>query len=408
MSAPQVPNGALSDLAVLELAQDVAGPWCGKLLADLGADVIKVEPPGGDCSRRHGPFPDDLPHPERSGQFLYLNQNKRGITLDLESARACRIVGDLAQRVDILVTDIPQRQLEERELDYEHLQVLNSRLIMTGISPFGRVGPLKDYVGTDFTSYMMSGIGRQTPYNQVTDLPAQPPLAGGGFQTDYLAGSTAATATMIAVFYRSAYGSGQFVDISAVESMSNMIRQDYTQLSYDPQLIAPRQKMGFPWVLPCKDGHVSFSPTILDHWWVQFKEMMGQPEWAQSEIFDTGEGRNNNADAIEPLMIEWLMQHTKQEVCEMAKRRHVACFPVNSMEEVVGSPQYNARDYFDEVDHPVAGTIKQPGPPVRFSRTPAAIRRPAPQLGEHNEEIFCGTLGYSREELVTLARAGVT
>ena len=401
-------DGALSDLTVLELARGIAVAFCGKSLADLGADVIKAEPLEGDRSRRQGPFPDDVPHPERSGQFLYLNTNKRGITLNLESEGGRRIVRDFAGKVDLILCDLPPRELEEKELDYDHLRTRNGRLIMTSITPFGLVGPYRDYRGTDFTSVLMSGVGRETPYNEVTDLESQPPLVSGGFQADYVSGLTASAATMIAVFHCSTYGEGQLVDISAVESMTNMIRPSYAQLSYNPdQPSRPREKVGFPWVLPCKDGYLSLSPFNFDHWWADFKPIMGNPEWAESELFDTREGRTANADALEPLILEWTMQHTREEIYGWCLERQLPCFPVNSIADLVDSPQYNARDFFVDVEHPVAGTIKQPGAPARYSGGVWEIRRPAPQLGEHNQEILCGLLGYTGEDLLALARSRV-
>ena len=401
-------DGALSDLTVLELSRGIAVAFCGKALADLGADVIKAEPLEGDRSRRQGPFVDDVPHPERSGQFLYLNNNKRGITLNLESEGGRRIVRDFAGTVDIILCDLPPRELEEKEFDYDHLRTRNGHLIMTSITPFGLVGPYRDYRGTDFTSVLMSGVGRDTPYNEVTDLESQPPLVSGGFQADYLSGVTAATATMIAVFHRSTYGEGQLVDISAVESMTNMIRPAYGQLSYNPdEPPRPREKVGFPWVLPCKDGYISLSPFGFDHWWEDFKPIMGNPEWAESELFDTREGRTDNADALEMLVLEWTMQHTREEIYRWCLERQLPSFPVHSMADLVDSPQYSARDFFVEVEHPVAGTIKQPGAPARYSGGVWEIRRPAPQLGEHNQEILCGLLGYTGEELLALARSRV-
>ena len=170
----------------------------------------------------------------------------------------------------------------------------------------------------------------------------------------------------------------------------------------------PRKKQGFSWVLPCKDGFVSFSPFTTDHWWGAFKEMMGQPGWAQSDVFDTAQGRNDNADALEPLTIEWLAERSKAEIYELAMQHGIPCFPVNSMSELLGSRQYRARDFFVEVEHPVAGTLTQPGPPVRYSKAPATIREPAPQLGAHTEDVLGGLLGLTRQELTTLAQSGAT
>ncbi|MYE47642.1 MAG: CoA transferase [Chloroflexi bacterium] len=383
-------DGALSDLSVLELAQGVAGPFCGKLFADLGADVIKVEPPEGDRSRRHGPFPGDEEHSERSGQFIYLNHNKRSVTLDIHDEASRELLRRLVGHVDVLVIDLPPKQLEELALTYEELRPLNERLIMTAITPFGLVGPWRDHAATDFTAYMMSGLGYQTPYGQVTDLEAQPPLAGGGYQTDYLAGATAAAATMIAVFHRRASGEGQLVDISRMESVNAMVRNDYSAASYTPERVPPRIKHGYAWVLPCEDGYLSFSPFNADHWWASFKELAGQPGWAQSELFDTAAGRQEHSDLLEQLTIEWLLTQKKFEIYEAARDAGIPCFPVNSMQELIESRQYRHREFFVEVEHPEAGTLTQPGPPARYSLTPVTVREPAPRLGAHNAEVLEG------------------
>ena len=383
-------GGALSDLSVLEVAQGVAGPFCGKLLADLGADVIKIEPPEGDRSRRHGPFPGDEAHPERSGQFLYLNHNKRSVTLDVGSEASRDLLRRLVGEVDILIIDRAAKELEEFGLTYEELRPLNERLIMTAITPFGLVGPCRDWVATDFTAYMMSGLGFQTPYGQVTDLEAQPPLAGGGYQTDYLAGATAAAMTMIAVFHRRATGEGQLVDSSRFEAVNAMVRNDYSTASYRPDLVPPRIKHGYAWVLPCEDGYLSFSPFNADHWWAAFKELAGQPGWAQSEVFDTAAGRHEHSDLLEQLTIEWLLTQKKFAIYEAARDAGIPCFPVNSMQELIESRQYRHREFFVEVEHPEAGVLTQPGPPARYSATPATVREPAPRLGAHNAEVLEG------------------
>jgi crotonobetainyl-CoA:carnitine CoA-transferase CaiB-like acyl-CoA transferase len=389
-----MPESALDGLSVVECAQGVAGPFCGKALADLGADVIKVEPPAGDRSRGVGPFPEDVPHPECSGQFLYLNANKRGITLDLEDVGGRQTLRDLARAVDILIIDLSPRQLQEWELDYARLQPLNPQLIMTCLSPFGQTGPYRDYKSTELTSFHVGGMGRETPHNEVTDPERQPPLKAGGDQAGYLTGWTAATATMVAVHHRAAYGTGQMVDVAAMDAVASMLRFTFAALSHDPTSTpSTRLKAGAPWILPCKNGHVSFSPFHFDHWWAAFKEMMGHPDWASSEVFATLQSRLLNADVIEAKTLEWLMQHTKEEIYEMVLGRGLPGFPVNSIAEVVNSRQFVARHFFVEVEHPLAGIIKQPGPAARYRGTPFRIARPAPRLGEPDHSRLSAELG---------------
>ena len=381
-------DSALADLRVIECAQGVAGPFCGKAFADLGADVIKVEPPDGDRSRGTGPFPGDVPHRERSGQFLYNNANKRGIMLDLDDDRDRQRLRELATTADILIIDLPPRALHELALDYAHLRQLNDQLIVTCISPFGQTGPYRDFRSSELTSFHIGGLGRETPYNEVTDLERQPPLKAGGYQASYLTGWTAAAATMVALQHRSCYGAGQLVDVAEMEAVASMLRFSFAALSHDASSVWPRQKIGFPWIMPCKDGHVSFSPYHYDHWWASFKEMMGHPDWAEAEMFATMPGRFQYTDVLEPLTVEWLKGQTKAELYAMALARGLPGFPVNSIPEVVRSRQFVARKFFVEVHHPQAGTLTQPGAPCRYERTPWRVTRPAPQLGQHTNEVL--------------------
>ena len=399
-------EGALSDLRVVEYAQGVTGPFCGKAFADLGADVVKVEPLGGDRSRAHGPFPGDEPHPEKSGRFLYLNTNKRGVALDVESSAGGEVLRELAASADIFIADLPPTAYGELGVDYEALSARNAGLIMVCTSPFGLSGPYRDYQGTAFTAFHIGGMGRETPYNEITDSEAYPPLVDGGDQADYLTGWTAAIMALIGVFHRSTYGTGQLLDVSAMEAVAGMTRMPIASIGYGQEPKISREKANFPWVMPCKDGHVSFAPFLMDHWWRAVVDMMGSPDWAVSEAFATTMGRVQNADVVEPLTVEWLMEHTKQEIYEMALARNVACFPVNTMEEVLNSRQYAARDFFVDVEQGEAGTQRQPGAAGIYSGTPWAVRRPAPRLGEHTREVVCGELGHSNEELAALVGMG--
>ena len=379
-------GGALAGLRVVEYAQGIAGPFCGKAFADLGADVLKVEPPAGDRSRADGPFPGDRPDRERSARFLYLNTNKRGAVVDVREEAGRERLRALAAGADLFIADLAPAAYAEPGLDHETLRGRNPGLIMTCISPHGLDGPYRDYTGSAFTAFHGGGMGRETPYNEIIDTEAFPPLVDGGSQGDYLTGWTAATLSLIAVFHRAATGRGQLVDVSAMEAVAAMTRMPVAAIAYGQEPKITREKANFPWVMPCKDGHVSFAPFLLDHWWRAVVEMMGSPDWATSEAFATTMGRVANADVVEPLTVEWLMEHTKQEVYEMALSRNVACFPVNTMAEVLDSRQYAARGSFVDVEHPRAGTLRQPGSPAIWSDTPWKVRRPAPLLGEHTDE----------------------
>jgi crotonobetainyl-CoA:carnitine CoA-transferase CaiB-like acyl-CoA transferase len=402
-----MPGGALSDLRVIEWGDGLAGAFAGKALADFGAAVIKVEPPEGDPARRRGPFPGDEPHIEKSGQFLYLNANKRGITLDCAATAGREVLRRLLVSADILLTDAHPVALAAAELDGANIAEACPRLVWTAITTFGLTGPYSGYKGSDLVAWHMGGTGYGTPFNAVTDLEVQPPVRGGGNQSDYLTGWTAASATMAAVFYRAAYGCGQLVDVARVDAVANMMRPMLAIQSYDPNLVpTSRTKAGSPWIYSCKDGHISCS-TLREHWWTSLKGLMGNPDWAESEAFETTAQRRINADALDPLLTEWFEQFTRQELYERLQNAGVPCFPVLSMAEMVVAPQYVARGVIVEQEHPAAGTIRQPGAPIRYSGTPWALRRPAPLLGQHNEEILSGELGLAAAEIRAATAAAV-
>ena len=381
-------SGALADLKVIEYSLGAAGAMCAKAMADLGADVVKVEPPEGDPTRRIGPFPGGAPNPEASGQFLYLNANKRGVTLDLRSEAGRKQLFDLVARADVFVCDLSPKRAAELRLSPTRLERVNPRLICTYVTPFGNTGPYRDYEGTDLIVWHTGGMGWETPAMAVTDMENQPPLRGRGNQAEYLAGWVAATATMAALHYRETYGVGQEVDVSAMEAVANHIRGNFATYSYDiDRLPQTRQKNFFRWIWPCKDGHVSAAFT-LDHWWEQLKQLMGRPPWADEPEYAELPGRRDHVDEIEPGVIEWMSDKTRAQLYRILQEAGVPCFPVLSMAEVVDSAHYRARGFFVEQSHPVAGNVTQPGPPMRFSRTPWQLRRPAPTLGQHNIEVL--------------------
>jgi crotonobetainyl-CoA:carnitine CoA-transferase CaiB-like acyl-CoA transferase len=384
-------DGALADLRVVEWGTGLASAFAAKALADYGADVIKVEPRAGDASRIAGPFPKDVPHHECSGQFLYLNANKRGVTLDLDDPRGRDELHRLLQRADVAITDRPAARLSEIGLRYASLSSRYPRLIVTAISPFGLTGPYRDYKGSDLISWHMGGTGMGTPFNAVTRPHEEPPLRGGGYQAEYVTGWTAAAATLVAVFHRERYGAGQVVDISAMEAVANMMRASFALHSYDPAALpTSRTKVSSSWIYPCKDGYISTSHG-RDHWWQALKALMGQPEWAESAAFAAPADRRQNADALDAGLSEWFQGYTRAELFPLLTARGVPCFPVQPIADVVASPQYRARNTLVDQKHPIAGSITQPGPTVRYSETPWRMRRPAPLLGQHNEEVFAQT-----------------
>ncbi len=374
-------SGALSDIRVVEYSLGHAGAMCGKAFADLGADVIKVEPPNGDLLRRAGPFPNDLPDAESSALFAYLNANKRGVTLDLLQDSGRSRMRSLIADGDIFVTDVQPSQAAELGIDSATVGALDPRLIRVYVTPFGNTGPYRDWKGTDLVAWHMGGMGWESPASFVTDPERHSPLRGRGNQSMYFAGWVAAAGAMCALFHRERYGLGQEVDVSAMDVVSSHIRGNFAMFSYDVSLVPEtREKNFFPWIWECKDGYAS-ATFLLDHWWQSLKTLMGNPDWAANEEYDTLGGRRQNLDVIETGVSEWVSGFTRAALYEMLQSRGIPCFPVQSVDEIIGSDHYKARGFFVAQNHPSMGEIVQPGPPVRLSATPWELRRPAPALG---------------------------
>lgn len=402
---------ALSGLKVLEYGQFISAPLCAKMLADLGAEVIKVEhPDGGDEARTCGPFPDDIPHPERSGLFLYLNTNKLGITLNTRTETGKKVFKELIEEIDILVENNPPRVMEEMGFDYASLSQVNERLIMTSNTPFGQTGPYRDYKGYDINIQAFGGI------TSAIGSPDREPLVFPLSQAHAQGGVNAAAATMVALFAREKTGRGQHVDISESQLMSALQRghvASYWRFQKLPsQRLGPRGS-GRMWpygLFPCKDGYVSIM-TLEDYHWKSFVAAMGTPEWTQDPRFTQDQFvRAEYTDELDAHLTDLLMDYTKKEIFEIAQfksKDQMPFVPVNNAKDLVESEQLKERDWFVEIDHPESGTLKYPGAPAKLSKTPWKIKHRAPLLGEHNEEVLCQRLNYSKEDMTEMQRAGV-
>lgn len=407
---------ALAGLKVLEYAELVSGPYCGKMLADLGAEVIKIERPGtGDRARQKGPFPNETPHPEKSGLFLCLNTNKLGITLNLEVAIGLKIFKELIKEADIFLENNPPQTMETLGLDYPSLEKINPRLIMTSITPFGQTGPYRDYNAYDINIWHSGGLA----YGMGD--PDKAPLNSAGFLADYQAALNAFVATLSALIFRQNTGQGQYVDVSGQECIASILEFGITSYTFQGKIL---RRLGTPYVplgrekiiLPCKDGFVAML-LLEPHQWQAMTEMMGNPPWAMdpklSNFFYrmTPEGqeevkRKYGKDTNE-LIEEWLSQQEKEKFFHEAQKRRIPAAPVYNSKEVMEAEHLRERGFFVGMTHSQAGTLNYPGAPYRFSKTPWRMERPAPLLGQHNEEIYCGRLGYSKEELVKLRQGGV-
>jgi crotonobetainyl-CoA:carnitine CoA-transferase CaiB-like acyl-CoA transferase len=397
---------ALSGLKVVEYSEFVSGPYCGRLLTGLGAEVIKVEKPGpGDKARSWGPFPQDLPHPEKSGLFLFLNVNKLGVTLNIESVVGVKLFKELVKWADVLIESNPPMEMTRLGLDYDSLFVLNPSLIMTSITPFGQSGPYRDYKGCDLVNTHMSGEAFGNPAEGVDNVEEDAPLKTPAHTGDFMTGLSAAVCTMSAVFARLATGLGQHIDLSQQEALASVGRQElaFYLCEGTPHTRQKGRKRRGGILYRCKDGYVCiwagpFLKTLV--------EMIGSPDWANTELFQNPTLLSQYMDEFNRLVETWTMEHTTEEINQAAVAHGVPCSPVRTVEELVNDEQLAFRDFFMEIDHPVAGRLKYPGAPYKLSATPWKIERPAPLLSEHNEKVYCQMLGYNNQDLVRMRQAG--
>jgi crotonobetainyl-CoA:carnitine CoA-transferase CaiB-like acyl-CoA transferase len=378
---------ALDGLRVLEIGDLVGASYATKMMADLGADVVKIERPGiGDGSRRRGPFPGGVAHPEKSGLFLYLNTNKRGITLDLRSARGREVLDRLVADADLLVHEVHPTEMAACGLDWDRLSAINPKLVMTSIAPFGLRGPHARYRGSDVVTWSAGGVAQ---LNGDPQHPELPPLKAFGDQSGFQAGLNAAIPSLAALFARVTTGVGEHVEVSAQEAVAAILELTFEFWPYCGLVASrlgakPIQPLCF---MECRDGWI-FICCVEEHQWKAFVEIMGRPEWAEMELFENRIARGANFDALQVFLQEWCSTQSVQELYEAAQQRRVPFAPVSTMGDLVASPHLNARGFFATVEHPVAGAVTMPGAPFRMSATPWTLRRPAPCLGQHNDEVL--------------------
>ncbi|MCE2462958.1 MAG: CoA transferase [Dehalococcoidia bacterium] len=398
---------ALSDVKVLDFTHHIAGPYCTKLLATYGADVIKVERPGvGDVSRRLGPFPGDVPHVEKSGLFLHLNTGKRSITLNLKTEEARKAVHELVADVDIVVESFRPGTMSRFGLGYDDLKAINPALVMTSVSNFGQTGPYRDYQGSEIVFYGMGGeMGS-------TGLEDREPVKLGGSVGLYQAGAMAAVATMGALFAARYQDIGQHVDVSIMETQlgtqdrrtSSLVGYQYTGEN-NPRV--PLSTAGYPiGIYPCQDGYFDLLGGLV--YFSRVVRMLGEPDFLRDPKWYTPTAQTDPdlKEEFEAYFLAWCMEHTRKEIWEIGQAASVLCAPVNTVEDVINDPVLAERGSFDRLRHPEVGEVKITGRPFIMTETPWQIRRPPPLLGEHNEEVLA-SLGYGKMDVARLKSEGV-
>ncbi len=395
---------ALAGLRVLEISRMVAGPYCGKLLASLGADVVKLEPPRvGDPSRRQGPFPKDIPHPERSGLFLYLNTGKRGVTVDRDDAQGRTMIAELAASSDVVLHDLPASRSHELGLGSEPLLGNNPGLIVASVTPFGADGPYSDYAAYDINVFHAGGEGNLLPNGLALDtFPGRPPITAGSRMGSYQGGLTAAVGVAAALFAKQDGREGQNVDSSMQEAQLAIGYLPVQRLEAEG-FVETRFSRFFRMggVLPASDGYVELL-TLEPRQWENLARFLGDPEWASMDKF---QDPATHGPAINANLREWSRQHTKEWLYQEGQAMGVPIAPYYTPGEVFESAHQRERGFFEALAHPEAGSYEYAGLPFRMGETPTTLSR-APLLGEHNVEVFA-EIGYAKEDLVMLARAAV-
>ncbi len=389
---------ALADLRVIELATHVAGPFCGKLFATFGADVIKIEQPGGDEARRMGPFRDGVSDQEASGLFLYLNTSKRGITLDVQTASGTDIFRRLVASADVVIENFPPGTMERLGLGFNILEELRPGIVLTSITNFGQTGSWRDYQATDIVQYAASGLA------SVNGMPHREPLKEPGYQSYYQAGAYAFAGTMTAICHRDESGLGQHVDLSVQEAAASTFAPQLTAYTYTGESPG-RTRVGLPsGLVPCKDGHVALSVRNDESWrdlWVFF----GDPEKADDPRLAVAADRRARPREMEEMLKPYLAKHTMQELFHGLGPLRVLVGMTLDMPSLISDPHLRERQFFATVGHPVAGDVIMPGVPFKMSDTPGSVPGPAPLLGQHNQYVF-SEVGLSDDDILTLQARG--
>ena len=398
----------LAGVRVVEFGEGIAVPYCGKLLADFGAEVIKIEAPErGDYSRQHGPFPGDVPHPDRSGLFLALNTNKWGVTLDPSGATGRQLLNDLLKHTDVFLHDRPVPVLTSQQLKASTLRQEWPRLVATAVTPYGQTGPYRDYQGVDITSCALSGLSEGLGEND------RPPLVAPLSQAGYQAGISAASATVLALWMRERTGQGQAIDIAEADVLATLQTGVYlNNYRFDGTRSMRGHRFGSRTIYPasffrCQDG---FMWVTAPQWaqWERLLKMIGHSQLAEDERFHNRRKiADNPPPELEVPIAQWFMERGRADIFQQCREHRLPIAPVYHLNELIDHPQLVSRGFLMAVDQPGLGILQLPGLPMHFSKTPWRVRLPAPLLGEHNAQIYGDQLGRDRAELAVLRQSGV-
>lgn len=389
---------ALEGLTVLDLTQVMAGPFCAMLLCDMGADVIKVEPPGGDSTRRMaGAAGGD------SASFNAVNRGKRSLVVDLKKPAGRDVVRRLVARTDVFIENYRPGVMKEFGLDYAALAAAYPSLVYASISGYGQTGPYASKGGFDLVAQGVSGI------MSVTGEPGRPPVKAGVPLTDLGAGLLALAGILAALIHRGRTGRGQYIDTSLVDAgvaLSVWEATEYFSGAGVPQPLGSAHRMSAPYqAISCSDGYITLG-AANDRLFRRLCEVLGHTEWAEETSFADDTGRVKNRAALAARIEAVTSEQPRRHWLELFERHDIPCGPINNYAEVLSDPHILARGLVVDTDHPVLGRIKTLGSPLKLSETPLSTGRPAPLLGQHTDDVL-GAAGYSPADIAELRRAGV-
>ena len=405
--------GLLEGVKVLDLTHYIAGPYCTKLLSGLGADVVKVaHPTRGDGIRWLGPFASghsekpssssfvktEMP-PEDGAWFLYLNTAKQSLALDLQSPEGKKVFLDMAAKADILVENFAPSGMDNLGLSYPEIREINPALVMTSISNFGQTGPYRDWKASELNLYALGGL------MNITGEPEQEPLKEGMPLAQLGAGQNAFAATMAALMYAEETGEGQQIDLSIAEYATNILENALMQYSYSGQEYNRVGNRGYgraAWgIYPCQDGHVGIIAGP-DHRWPEVARIMNREELSDPR-FVSRSGRLENADEVDAYMLPFLIDNNKLDIFKSGQESGLGFSFVATMKDILEMEQLLDRDYFVELNHPVAGNLTYPGAPIMPEESVDAwVFKRAPMLGEHTKSVLDSWLGYSDKQVSEL------
>ena len=397
---------ALEGVRVVELGQMISAPYCARLFAELGADVVKVESPEGDLARRIGPFPGGERHPEKSGLFFVNNTSKRGVTCRVDADQGREIFLELLKTADVLIENNLPRQMQAWRLDYEAVARVNPSLVMISLTPYGQSGPYSGWKGYDLNAYHLSGASWRYCGN-----PGEMPLQHGTYSADYFGAAAGAAWGMAALFGRDAVG-GQHLDVSCAEAIAATFvgaaniaatvveGRNERRTGRGNALSAPAT------ILPCRDGHV-WMMVMEPGQWRGLRTAMGDPSWAQSEMFDDTRARAEHEDIVYPMVKEWCLARDKMDLMELCQAHGCPVSAILDVAEVLEQPHLRERGYFVDVEHPHLGKVRVMASPFRMSGSPARPPGPAPLLGQHNEDVWQQRVGLPAGDVARLRQQGM-